>query len=227
MSKSVRPKDLTDKISCGLTKYSYFSAAYFIVRTDKIFKISWNDWHVPKDFNISAWQVNFRITNSASLSSNIPSCPAYDILFFSFCSETCSETPSTLHYKLVVKRLRRRQYDPAIIERTIGLVLGPFTALYRSFLKRCTLTNTAVGTIWRALSKPPQRRQGPDPRPLWLLVGTPSAFGPELAYRLRVAQPTLMDVTRYFWYTFILLYMSVYYIFMTSPLWLAVGPQST
>ena len=62
----------------------------------------------------------------------------------------------------------------------------------------CTLTNKAVGTIWRALSKPPQRRQGPDPRPLWLLVGTPSAFGPELAYRLRVAQPTLMDVTRYF-----------------------------
>ena len=33
-----------------------------------------------------------------------------------------------------VKRLRRRQYDPAIIERTIGLVLCPFTALYRSFL---------------------------------------------------------------------------------------------
>ena len=127
----------------------------------------------------------------------------------------------------IVKRLRRRQYDPAIIERTIGLVLGPFTALYRSFLKRCTLTNKAVGTIWRALSKPPQRRQGPDPRPLWLLVGTPSAFGPELAYRLRVAQSTLMDVTRYFWYTFILLYMFVYYIFMTSPLWLAVGPQST
>ena len=93
-----------------------------------------------------------------------------------------------------MKRLRRRQYDPEIIEKTIGLVLGPFTALYRSFLKRCTLTNKAVGTIWRALSKPPQRRQGPDPRPLWLLVGTPSAFGPELAYRLRVVQPTLMDV---------------------------------
>ena len=127
----------------------------------------------------------------------------------------------------IVKRLRRRQYDQAIIERTIGLVLGPFTAFYRSFLKRCTLTNKAVGTIWRALSKPPQRRQGPDPRPLWLLVGTPLAFGPELAYRLRVAQPTLMDVTRYFWYTFILLYMFVYYIFMTSPLWLDVGPQST
>ena len=47
----------------------------------------------------------------------------------------------------IVKCLRRRQYDPAIIERTIGLVLGPFTALYRSFLNRCTLTNKAVGTI--------------------------------------------------------------------------------
>ena len=31
----------------------------------------------------------------------------------------------------IVKRLRRRQYDPVIIERTIGLVLRPFTALYR------------------------------------------------------------------------------------------------
>ena len=127
----------------------------------------------------------------------------------------------------IVKRLRRRQYDPVIIERTIGLVLGPFTALYRSFLKRCTLTNKAIGTIWRALSKPPQRRQGPDPRPLWLLVGTASAFGHELAYRLRVAQLTLMDVTRYFRYTFILIYMFVYHIFISSPLWLAVGPQST
>ena len=29
----------------------------------------------------------------------------------------------------IVKRLRRRQYDPAIIERTMGLVLGPLTAL--------------------------------------------------------------------------------------------------
>ena len=34
----------------------------------------------------------------------------------------------------IVTRLRRRQYDPVIIERTIGLVLGPSTALYGSFL---------------------------------------------------------------------------------------------
>ena len=51
----------------------------------------------------------------------------------------------------IVKRLRRRKYDPEIIERTIGFVLGPPTALYRLFLKHCTLTNKAVGTIWRTL----------------------------------------------------------------------------
>ena len=116
----------------------------------------------------------------------------------------------------IVERLRRRQYDPVIIERTIGRVLCLFTALYRSFLKRCTLSNKAVGTIWRALSKPPQRRQGPDTRPLWLLVGTHPAFGPELAYRLRVAQPTLMDVPTFFWYL-ILPYTNVF--FFTTVLW--------
>ena len=47
----------------------------------------------------------------------------------------------------IVKRLRRRKFDSVIIERTIGLVLGPSTALYRSFLKHCTLTKKAAGTI--------------------------------------------------------------------------------
>ena len=65
--------------------------------------------------------------------------------------------------------------------------------------------------------------QGPDPRPLLLLVGTPSALRHELAYRLHVAQPTLMDGPIYFWYTIILLYMFEYHIFMTSPILLAVG----
>ena len=60
-------------------------------------------------------------------------------------------------------------------------MLGPSTASYRSFLKHCTLTNKAVGTIWRDLSKPPQRREDPDPRPLLLLVGIPLVLGPELA----------------------------------------------
>ena len=116
-----------------------------------------------------------------------------------------------------MKRLRRRQYYPVIIERTLRLVLGPCTALYRSFLKRCTLTNKTVGTIWRVLSKTPQRRKGPDPRPLWLLIGTPLAFGPELAYRLRVAQPALMDVPIYFWYT-ITIYVCVQHFYDLSAL---------
>ena len=51
----------------------------------------------------------------------------------------------------IVKRLRRRQYDPLIIETTIGLVLGPCTALCRLFLKHCTLTNKAVGDYMTGL----------------------------------------------------------------------------
>ena len=97
----------------------------------------------------------------------------------------------------VVKRLRRRHYDPMIIERTIGLVLGPSTALYEPFLKHCTLTNKAVGTIWRALSKPPQRRQGPDLCPLWLLVGTPSTIRPELAFSRAEHSRPYSDVAKY------------------------------
>ena len=105
----------------------------------------------------------------------------------------------------IVKRLRRRQYDPLIIETTIGLVLGPCTALCRLFLKHCTLTNKAVGTIWRALSKPPQRRQGPDLRPLWLLVGTPLAIRPELAFSRAEHSLPYSDVTVYI---FAILYLS-------------------
>ena len=50
------------------------------------------------------------------------------------------------------------------------------TALNKFFLDRCTLTNKAVRTIWRVLSKPLQMRHDPDPRPLWLLIGIPSAI---------------------------------------------------
>ena len=97
----------------------------------------------------------------------------------------------------IVKRPRRRTYDPLIIERTIGLVLGPSTALYIPFLKHCTLTNKVVGTIWRDLSKPPQRRQGPDLRPFSLLVGTPSAIAPELASLRAEHSLPYSDVTLY------------------------------
>ena len=67
----------------------------------------------------------------------------------------------------ITERLQRRQYDP-LIDGTIlvGLVLDPYTALYRPFLKQCILPNMEVGTIWWALSKTPKMRQGPDLRPL-------------------------------------------------------------
>ena len=124
-------------------------------------------------------------------------------------------------YKVLylIKRLRRRQYDSLIIERTIGLVLGPSTALYRPFLKHFTLTNKAVGTIWRALPKPSQRRRRPDFRPVLLLIGTPSAIRPELASRRAEHSQPYSDVTIfYFCYiTFIIFALRVS-IFMTSPL---------
>ena len=105
----------------------------------------------------------------------------------------------------IVKRLRRRQYDPLIIERTIGVVLGLCTSLYRPFLKHCTLINKAVETIWWGLSKPPQRRQVPDLGPLWLLVGTPSAIRPELAFSRTEHSLSYSDVTIYI---FAILYLS-------------------
>ena len=59
-------------------------------------------------------------------------------------------------------------------------------------------------------------KRAPDLRPLWSLVWNPSAFGPELAYSLCVAQPTLMDIPLYIFD--ILLY---YYIYLwTTFLWL-------
>ena len=120
--------------------------------------------------------------------------------------ERVKDTPNFISSgSKIVKRLRRRQYDPLIIERNISLVLGPSTALYGLFLKHCTLTNKAVGTIWRALSELPQRRQGPDPRPLWLLVGTPSAIRPELAFSRAEHSLPYSDVTIYI---FAILYLS-------------------
>ena len=125
---------------------------------------------------------------------------------------------------IIVKRLRRRQYDPLIIERTIGIVLCLSTALYRPSLKHCILTNKAVGTIWRALSKPPLRRQGPDIRPLWLLVGTSSFTKPELASRRAEHSLPYSDVAIYI-YIFIIFitYAVCVLIFMTSSLGMVVG----
>ena len=79
----------------------------------------------------------------------------------------------------IVKHLRK--YDPLIIERMIGLVLGPSTTMYRSFLKHCTLTNKAVGDYMTGLVQTSSEER--RPRSSSLLVGTPLVLGPELASR--------------------------------------------
>ena len=121
----------------------------------------------------------------------------------------------------IVKCLRRRHYDPLIIDWTIGLVIGPSTALYRPFLKHCTLTKKAVGPIWRALSKPPQRRQGPDLRPLWLLSGTPSDLS-SLPDGRNIACPIRMSLYIFLIYNFYYLCRS-FIDFMTSPVGVTVA----
>ena len=70
---------------------------------------------------------------------------------------------------------------PSDRERTISLVIGPSTDLYRSFLERCTLTNFATWTIWRDLSKRLRKIQDPYPRPFGQSV-FPLTFWPELSY---------------------------------------------
>ena len=60
------------------------------------------------------------------------------------------------------------------------------------YFEHCILTNKSMGAKWRALSKPSQRRQGPEPCPLWLLVGIPPALGSYLEYRLRGSNPWML-----------------------------------
>ena len=50
----------------------------------------------------------------------------------------------------IVKRRRRRKYDPLIIERTIFMMLGPSTTLCRYNLKHCSLTYKA---FWDCMTK--------------------------------------------------------------------------
>ena len=114
----------------------------------------------------------------------------------------------------IVKHLRRRKYDPLIIERMIALVLGPSTSLHRSFLKHCTPKSWGLyeGTCPNLL------RHCPDPRPLWLLVWTPLVLGPELTSR-RAEHSLLWRVSLYIFNfpSFITLHVCVI-IFMASPL---------
>ena len=158
----------------------------------KIFKSLPSLWHRVTDItsfgkhfkNSSDHTLSFysEISFKEYVSQGISHLVCYGDLVYKLKRVSCEVNVVSLGSK-IVKRLRRRTYDPVIIEKTIGLVIGPTTSLYRSFLKHCTPTKNAVGSMWRDLSKPPQGRQGPDPSSLWLLVGTPSVHGLELASR--------------------------------------------
>ena len=83
---------------------------------------------------------------------------------------------------IIVKRLRHRKYDPMINERTIYPVLGPSTALNKSFLTYCTLTNKAMGTTFVNDGTCPNLLRRVNALILelvpWLIVGTPSTLWP-------------------------------------------------
>ena len=69
-------------------------------------------------------------------------------------------------------------------ETNIDLVLDNSVAFHRPFLRYCAMTNKAMGTIWRVLSKPIERRQDPIPRPLWLL----DSFSPRSLAQRKIGQ---------------------------------------
>ena len=140
----------------------------------------------------------------------------------------------------IVKRFRRQKYGPVTIERTICLVLGPTTALYKSFLKHWLLSNKAMGTIFyrrdKALILAPLinvmlcyclRRISDPPPPLWLKSELRQSLERSLptgdrskAYSVRCLYIFLIN---HFYH---IRYFCNY--FMVSPLclWWAVGPRS-
>ena len=80
----------------------------------------------------------------------------------------------------IVKRLRRRRArDHRKGNKIKSLVLGPSTATCELILKFCSLINKTAENrgCMMGLSQPPQRRQGPELFPLWLLFGTPTVLG--------------------------------------------------
>ena len=91
----------------------------------------------------------------------------------------------------------------------------------------CTLYKKAVATtkcVYRTLPKPSQRRQGTDPRPFWLFVGTPSAL--DLSSLTVWTEHSLLwrmslDLSNLLFY-----HLRCLCIDLRPPIWLAVGPRS-
>ena len=123
----------------------------------------------------------------------------------------------------IVKRLRRRQYDHGIIEKTISYAFGPYIVTFlQPWTENCTLTNKLAGTTWRTLSKPPQRRQGPEPCPFRLLiVGNPA---PRTLLRLQIGQSKTCSCRchLFFLYIFLILFCDIFKIILFGDLHLYI-----
>ena len=99
-----------------------------------------------------------------------------------------------------------------LIKWTIAVLLGPSTAL-------CSWTNKAIGTKWRDLFKPPQRRTGSSSSSPLILNRGPWRWA---SVQLDRAQPTLVDVTRYFYTMFFYLTCLCTEVLL---LWSNIGPR--
>ena len=130
----------------------------------------------------------------------------------------------------IIKRRRRRQYDQVIIETTIDYsMLGPSAALNKPVLKRWNLTRQCGGGGYTGMTSRVQtsseKTGSYSSSPV---IVSRDSLSPWTSFHADgTARPTLVDTIRYFWYSIILYllpYMPVYWIFITSRL--AVGPRS-
>ena len=180
---------------------------------------------------------NFHITNFPFLSSNIPSSPAYGVFISQHirCARVCSSyecfipmaarLPSKLLGQGYVMELLKssftkfygrygdliKHYEVSLSQMLHDILGHDHIKCHRQLVRHYTNLRSYY-RIWKSP-----------------LIVSRDSFSLWTWARVQTARSTAYfnNVTRYFWYTFILLYMFVYYIFMTSSLWLTVGPQST
>ena len=208
----------------------------FLISILKIFKLHTNYWHrvtditsFVKKFGKCFWSYSKLLSKFGAVpfeeyvSKGITHPVFYSKLDYKPRRVKCQANFISSNSK-IFKRLRRRLYDQAIIDSTIGIVLGPFTSLCKSFLKRCTLINKAVGTIWQALSKPcPKESWSSSP-----LIVRRDSFSPLTWTRVQTAPGT----SYFIWCRYIFLIYYYITVHVCDPhandlsTWLAVGPQS-
>ena len=152
-------------------------ALAFRISILNIFKLLPNFWHTVTDitsfekhsekslgqtltFYLIWWNIVSRICFGRNLSPVF-----YGDLVYKLNRVKCKANVVSSGSK-IVKRLARWKYDPEIIEKTIGLVLGPSTALYRSIRKHCTLTNKAVGYMTGLVQTSSEATRSWSPSPL-------------------------------------------------------------